>query len=267
MKENLQQVSENIFPQKPLLKGLIGLLFLFIVAQVQAQSLFWSILETDFNSYEEARVFIKAEDNGERIFSLLYTPQYLVYGTTSEESIEHPKIVDSWTVDELENAKHLPAPLRQYFERLYEEDERFETPHEHPHADSHLPTEDLEKGFEEASYPNQWNSERMVGLMTCTVFFVESDGSSDPDYYTWTAKALLEEKISILRSLHTWSYTAFRYGMDVTFIPQWLERDAELGQGREPNLHFGNFQTYSGQVLEMNKAILANLGYDEGFNV
>ncbi len=246
------------------------LLFCFLFTQsMYGQPLFWSILETDFASYEEARSFIKSEDNDQRVFSLLYTPNFLVYGSTSEVPIDHPGIQEIWTLDELENAKHIPAPLSQYFQRLFEEDERIEEPHPHthPHAHNHLAAEDLEKNLETTTYPNQWNSERMAGLMTCTVLFVESDGSSDPNYYTWTATALLEEKISILRSLHTWAYTAFRYGIDVTFTPQWLERSPVLGQGREPNLHFGNFETYSGQVLEMNKAVLAKLGYDEGFYV
>lgn len=246
------------------------LLFCLVLAQsMQGQALFWSILETDFDSYEEARAFIKAEDKEENVFPLLYTPNFLVYGSTSETPIDHPGIIEVWTLDELENAKHIPVPLSRYFQRLYQEDERREVPHEHvhPHADSHVSTEDLNKDLETFTHPNQWNSERMVGIMTCTVFFVESDGSSDPDYYTWTAQALLEEKMVILRSLHTWAYTAFRYGMDVTFIPQWLERSPSLGQGREPNLHFGNFETYSSQVLEMNKAVLAKLGYTEGFYV
>ncbi len=255
---------------KGVLNKSFSLLFCLILVQgLQGQPLFWSILETDFDSYEEARAFIKSEDNEQGVFALMYTPTFLVYGSTSETPIDYPGIQEIWSLDELEDAKHIPVPLSRYFQRLYEEDERHEVPHEHEHhhADSHVSTQDLDKGLETFNYPNQWNSERMVGIMTCTVFFVESDGSSDPDYYTWTAQALLEEKISILRSLHTWAYTAFRYGMDVTFIPQWLERSPSLGQGREPNLHFGNFETYSGQVLEMNKAILAKLGYTEGFHV
>lgn len=269
MKDYLQNIRKGPFTKTKIGKSFALFCCLLFVQCLQSQPLFWSILETDFDSYEEARAFIKSEDNDQGVFSLLYTPNFLVYGSTSETPIAHPGIVDVWTLDELENAKHIPIPLSQYFQRLFEEDERHEIPHEHEHqhADSHVSMEDLNKGLETQTYPNQWNSERMVGIMTCTVFFVESDGSSDPDYYTWTAQALLEEKISILRSLHTWAYTAFRYGMDVTFIPQWLERNSSLGQGREPNLHFGNFETYSGQVLEMNKAVLANLGYAEGFYV
>lgn len=267
MKENLQLILMACISQGFKSKCFSLFLCLLFMHSLQGQPLFWSILETDFDTYEEARSFIKSEDNDQRIFSLLYTPNFVVYGSTSESPIDHPGILDIWTLDELEDAKHIPVPLSQFFQRLFEEDERFEAPHEHPHADSHLHTEDLEKGFEETNYANQWNSERMVGLMTCTVLFIESDGSDDPDYFTWTAQALLDEKISILRSLHTWSYTGFRYGMDVTFIPQWLERGTALGQGREPNLHFGNFETYSSQVLQMNKEVLAKLGYTEGFNV
>lgn len=269
MKEHLQLAWNN-----PYARGIINRFFLLLfcllwIPSLQSQSLFWSILETDFTSYEEARAFIKSEDNDQRVFALLYTPNFLVYGSTSEAPMEHPGIQASWTLDELEDAKHIPLPLSRYFQGLFEEDERFEAPypHEHEHADSHFHADDLEKGVETTTFPNQWNSERMAGIMACTVFFVESDGSNDPNYYTWTAKALLEEKISILRSLHTWAYTAFRYSIDVTFIPQWLERSSILDQGREPNLHFGNFETYSGQVLAMNKAVLSNLGYSEGFYV
>lgn len=269
MKENLQLIFSkplSDFLKTAWRKSTTSSLAIILVGlqPLYAQSLFWSILETDFNSYEEARAFIKAEDNGERVFSLLYTPQYLVYGSTSETPINHPKIQDIWTLDDLETIQHIPKPLSQFFQRLYEEDERFSSHKESDHADSHLEAHDLEKGLDGQTYNNQWNSERMVGLMTCNVLFVESDGSSDPDYFTWTAKALLEEKITILRSLHTWSYTAFRYGIDVTFIPQWLERSPALGQGKEPNLHFGNFDTYASQILQMNKTVLKNLGYDEG---
>jgi|GEM_PF-2192046 len=272
MKENLQLTFSkplSEFYKTIWNKSIAYSLMVFLVSMqpLYTQSLFWSILETNFNSYEEARAFIKAEDNSERVFSLLYTPQYIVYGSTSETPINHPKIQDTWTLDDLETTTHIPIPLSQFFQRLYEEDERFSSNQESAHSDSHLQPHDIEKGLDEQTYNNQWNSERMAGLMTCTVLFIESDGSDDPDYYTWTAQALLDEKIAILRSLHTWSYTGFRYGIDVTFIPQWLERGTALGQGREPNLHFGNFETYSSQVLQMNKEVLAKLGYSQGFNV
>lgn len=263
--ESINRKIDTCMPLQAFRKTSSLLLCLFLVQLLYAQTLSWSILETEFDSYEEARAFIETQDNQQNVFSLLYTPEYLVYGSTADTPLEHPMIAQSWTLAELENAKHIPVPLRRFFEELYEEDERFDPQGRLPQADHHHQTQDLDKGLDEVSYPNQWNSERMVGLMTCNVFFVESDGSVDPNYFTWTAKALLEEKVTILRSLHTWSYTAFRYGIDLTFIPQWLDRSPALGQGREPNLHFGSFEMYSGQVLAMNKAVLANLGYDEGF--
>lgn len=270
MKENLPlklTLLNKQIPKKIFRRAYSVLFCLLLVQGLVAQPLFWSILETDFASYEEARSFIKEQDHEQRIFSLLYTPKYLVYGSTSEPPLDHPMIEQAWGLEDLENAPHLPLPLSRFFQQLYAEDERL-SPLEAPvHADSHAQTEDLQKGLEEFTYANQWNSERMAGLMTCNVLFVESDGSKDPNYFTWTAQALLDEKVAILRSLHTWSYTAFRYGIDLTFTPQWWDRSPALDQGKEPNLHFGSFDTYSGQILEMNKAVLANLGYQEGFHV
>lgn len=246
------------------LQHLFVLFFFFFALNLSSQSLSWAILETNCTDYEKARELVTAMDNEDRVFSIIYSPQFIVYGSTPGEQLSHPSIQQTWTADELESLDHIPGPLKAFFLRYFEEEE--EAPRqvlERP--ESCAQATPLEKGLDEYEYANKWNSEIMGGFMTCNILFVESDGSVDPNYFTWPAQALFEEKVTILQALHTWVYTAFREGLDVTFIPQWFERDAALGQGIAPNLRFGSFNTYSGEVLQMNKAVINQLGYGQSF--
>lgn len=246
------------------LQQIFALFFFFLTINLSSQSLSWAILETDCTDYEKARNLVTSLDNEDRVFSIIYSPQFIVYGSTSGEDLSHPSIQETWTADELVSTDHVPKPLQAFFLRYFEEEE--EMPRQVPEsAESCSQAEAVEKGLDEYEYANKWNSEVMAGFMTCNILFVESDGSLDPNYFTWPAKALFEEKVTILQALHTWAYTAFREEVNVTFIPQWFERAASLGQGIAPNLRFGSFNTYSGEVLRMNKAVINQLGYGESF--
>ncbi|MEZ5040244.1 MAG: T9SS type A sorting domain-containing protein [Saprospiraceae bacterium] len=239
------------------------LLSFFLFPTLHAQSLNWYILQTNCTSYEQSREMVLSLDNENRLFSLVYSPQYLVFASNENAALEHPYLVRQMNLQDVVQATNLPKVLSTFFIALFQEEERYEAP-AHPHkAEACLASNDLEKDKTEFNYANRWNSERMAGIMTCNVLFVESDGTEDPDYFTWPAAALFKEKTTILKALNTWAYTAFLEGVDVTFVPQWFERTAALGQGKEPNLHFGSFNTFAAEVLKMNTQILAQLGYTQ----
>ena len=100
------------------------------------------------------------------------------------------------------------------------------------------------------------NSETARGVVVASALFIESDGSRDKNYYSWTQKALDQEKQTILRALTVWSYTAAQYGEALTFIPDWNYRKPEMDQGLEPNIRFGSFDFYTGDLIDMSQTVL-----------
>ena len=103
------------------------------------------------------------------------------------------------------------------------------------------------------------NSDKMVGTVTVAVFMVESNGSIDPDLYTWSTAD--EDSICqyTLRNLSWWSDMAMRYGKTLTFnvVPHY-HTDSVCQQPYEPILHSSSEDNlWIGSI--MNK-----LGFTEG---
>ena len=99
----------------------------------------------------------------------------------------------------------------------------------------------------------------MKGSVSCGVFFVESNGGSDPNTYTWTLANRTDLKNQILDAFSIWSYTASQNAVSVTFTPVWYEAPSTvINQPYEPILHPS---TDDGLWIT---SILANLGYNSG---
>ena len=82
---------------------------------------------------------------------------------------------------------------------------------------------------------NAYNSETMEGVIVASSFFVESNGSVDPDLYTWTQAHVDQVKLHVIDAWVVWSYTASLYGRTVTAVMDWYEPAGGLTlQGHEP---------------------------------
>ncbi len=82
------------------------------------------------------------------------------------------------------------------------------------------------------------NSERLVGVVAASTFFVESDGSTDADLHSWTPAAIDEVKLAVIDAWAIWSYTALQRGIALTAVMDWYEPGAGITeQGHEPVLH------------------------------
>ena len=103
------------------------------------------------------------------------------------------------------------------------------------------------------------NSEYLRGSVSCGVFFVESNGASDPNTYTWTSTNITNLKNQIIDAYSIWAYTASQNGVSVTFTPVWYEAPSTIiSQPYEPILHPS---TDDGLWIT---SILGNLGYNSG---
>ena len=100
-----------------------------------------------------------------------------------------------------------------------------------------------------------YNSETMLGVVNAATFFVESDGSIDPNQWTWTQADIDNVKLQVIDAWSIWSYTASLNGRSVTAVMDWYEAGNGSAQGYEPVLHSG------GQDYLWITAILTNLGY------
>jgi hypothetical protein len=106
------------------------------------------------------------------------------------------------------------------------------------------------------------NSEHMLGTVTLTLFFVESDGSgSDPNQYDWTQSAEQDIFDEAVAGLSWWSDQADQHAdCWVTFLVQahFATQDTRLLQAREPVLH--DSATFAAVV----SSVLKNFGYGVG---
>jgi len=103
------------------------------------------------------------------------------------------------------------------------------------------------------------NSSSMTGTVSVALFFVESNGTVDPDQYTWNA----EDEQSVLNQTQQafafWSQQATAYGSNVNFhIIPYFSTAPESQQPFEPILHPG-----TDDGLWVN-AIMSNLGFTVG---
>ncbi len=104
-------------------------------------------------------------------------------------------------------------------------------------------------------------SERMVGNITCVLIFVESDGTIDPDLYTWTNSDQEIIFSAAVSSLNIWSFHANRFGHDLTLtILSYDEDDPDVvNQPYEPILRNG----VQFHHLWVNP-IMGKLGFSDG---
>ncbi|MCB0793057.1 MAG: PKD domain-containing protein [Flavobacteriales bacterium] len=100
------------------------------------------------------------------------------------------------------------------------------------------------------------NSERMAGTVAACVFFTESDGTIDPDQYTWTQSAIDDVQLQLIDAWSIWSYTASLYGANVTAVMDWYTPSGGVPvQGYEPIQH----PSYDDHLWI--EACMAHLGY------
>lgn len=103
------------------------------------------------------------------------------------------------------------------------------------------------------------NSDSMLGTVAVTLFFVESDGSIDPNSYTWNPTHQQDTINRSMSGLSWWSRQATAYGKSVSFtVFYYSATSAETQQGYEPIRH-----STSEDSLWINP-IMAKLGYNSG---
>jgi len=101
------------------------------------------------------------------------------------------------------------------------------------------------------------NSDSMMGTVACCLFFVESDGSINPDKYTWTQAAFDVTYNQCLTGLSWWASTAQIRGISLSFTLYYYE-SPDTDQGYEPIDHSSDDD---GLWIS---AIMSNLGYTTG---
>ena len=103
------------------------------------------------------------------------------------------------------------------------------------------------------------NSDDMVGTVTVTLFFVESDGSIDPNTYTWGTSQLNNTVNNAISGLSWWSSRAATYGKTVSFTVYYYPgTDVRCQIGYEPVLH------PSSDVPTWVSEIMSSFGYSSG---
>jgi len=103
------------------------------------------------------------------------------------------------------------------------------------------------------------NSDSMTGKVACCVHFVESDGSIDPNNYTWTTADVSFNYYQYASGLSWWAGEANSRGITLSFaLFHYPPTNADMNQGYEPILH-----SSSDDSLWIN-AIMSNLGYSSG---
>ena len=253
----------------PLLLKSLTVIALLVLCTQSSQALDWYLLKTNFKTYKEASAFIKSRDNQEVIFSLLYEPKYIVFaGDPSIFSGDSAILQIYSTAKEVENS-NIPEALKMFFIHRLSANRVLDLEPEKD-AVSHIGCSAARKVQTKNStsftqHYNRWNSEQLKGIIACNTLFIESDGTEDPNYFSWTNEGLMIEKETIMMALHVWAVTAQRAGVDATFVPLWFDRMPELGQGIEPNIRFGAWEMFNGQVTSMAIEVLKKLGYDLGY--
>ncbi len=80
-----------------------------------------------------------------------------------------------------------------------------------------------------------YNSEYMAGTVCVSAFFVESNGATDPNLYTWSAAAITDVKMQVMDAWSIWSYTASLYGNTVTAVMDFYDQSSTIAtQPYEP---------------------------------
>jgi hypothetical protein len=101
------------------------------------------------------------------------------------------------------------------------------------------------------------NSDSLIGTVACCLFYVESDGSINPDKYTWTQAAFDQSYNQCLTGLSWWAINAQARGISLSFTLSYYA-SPDTDQGYEPIDH-----PSSDDDLWIS-AIMSNLGYTTG---
>ncbi|MDI6809540.1 MAG: FlgD immunoglobulin-like domain containing protein [Candidatus Eisenbacteria bacterium] len=121
---------------------------------------------------------------------------------------------------------------------------------------------DLEEILGRMPLEVQGNSDNMVGTVTVTIFFVESNGSIDPNTYTWTTTAQNEILNKAASGLAWWVSQAGSYGKSLSFtIRNYPGSDVRCQTGYEPIIH------PSTDAPLWVSQIMANFGYSSGSHI
>ena len=92
-----------------------------------------------------------------------------------------------------------------------------------------------------SSAASMGNSDYMTGTVALTIFFVESDGSIDPNTYTWTAQHQQDYINGVNTGLAWWTATSYNYFdcWNAFMVHYYPSTDSRCNQGYEPVLHNG----------------------------
>lgn len=101
------------------------------------------------------------------------------------------------------------------------------------------------------------NSDSLIGTVACCLFYVESDGSINPDKYTWTQAAFDQSYNQCLTGLSWWASKAQTRGISLSFT-LFYYASPDTDQGYEPIDH----PSYDDDLWI--SAIMSNLGYTTG---
>jgi hypothetical protein len=105
-------------------------------------------------------------------------------------------------------------------------------------------------------------SDQMTGTVTVALFMIESNGTLDPDVYTWSAADSTTEVSGILSALSWWSSKAPSYGQSVTFTLLVHGPSGSVARSKyEPILHT------SSEVSLWASDVLSHLGYTSGSSI
>jgi hypothetical protein len=103
-----------------------------------------------------------------------------------------------------------------------------------------------------------YNSEFMGGVVCASAFFIESNGSIDPNTYTWSQADIDNVKLQLIDAWSIWSYTASQNGQTVTAVMDFYEPSGGIPvQGYEP------VTRSSAQDYLWIEAIMTNAGRNE----
>lgn len=237
---------------------------------------YWALLQTSATNFTAARELRQELVDDGRLVSLIYQPEWMVARLRSpaaEVQAQHPQILAIGEGPGGSQGMEAPPTLARFFEKMaaggYDPIRKSKTEAPWPADPEPMSCNQREATPKDRTNDfalvNDYNSEYFRGLVATSVFFIESDGTEDPNYYSWTQAALEEEKMDVLMALHTWAYTAYLQDADLTFVPVWYDSRPEVNQGFEPNLHLGSFSFYPNELNQMTGSVLRNLGYQEEY--
>jgi hypothetical protein len=103
------------------------------------------------------------------------------------------------------------------------------------------------------------NSDSMTGTVALNMFFVESNGATDPNTYNWSVTDQQNTYNRVASGLTWWSQQAPNYGKSVTFsLFYYGATDAAMQQPYEPIVHPSTDDSL------WIASVMANLGYSAG---